>query len=168
MIEPYEGKSPLLAPGARVHETAVLIGEVHLAEEANVWPCAVLRADLAPIHIGKRTSVQDGCVFHVDRNKPAVVGDDCVVGHLSCIHAATVGNRCLVGIHSTILTGAVIGEESVIGAGALVAENKVIPPRSLVVGVPGRVVRSLTDEDVKKILGGVREYLGLMKGLPPA
>jgi len=167
MKQPYLGKSPVAAPSARAHETAVLIGEVRLSDEANIWPGAVLRADIAPVVVGRRTNIQDLCVLHVDHDKPAVVGDDCVVGHSACIHACTVGNRCLVGIHSTILTGAVIGDECVIGAGALVGEDKVIPPRSLVLGVPGRVVRRVTDEEVEQILRGVSEYLQLAGNLLP-
>jgi carbonic anhydrase/acetyltransferase-like protein (isoleucine patch superfamily) len=167
VLQTYKGLQPRLAATARVHESAVLIGDVFLDEDVSVWPCAVLRAELAPIRVGRRTSIQDGCVLHIDRDGPVVIGEDCVVGHLACVHACTVGSRCLVGIHATILTGAVVGDECVIGAGALVGEGRVIPPRSLVLGVPGRIIRQVTDEEVQRILGGVREYLELMKGLPP-
>ena len=166
MLQPYLNHRPKVSTTARVHDLAVLIGDVTLGDQSSVWPGAVLRADMDAIRIGKRTSIQDGCVIHTDHGRPALVGDDCVVGHQACIHACTVGNRVLVGIHATLLTGSEVGDECVIGAGALVGEGKRIPPRSLVLGVPGSVVRSLTDEDVHKILGGVSEYLTLMKQLP--
>jgi carbonic anhydrase/acetyltransferase-like protein (isoleucine patch superfamily) len=166
MKNPFMHQTPKLAPGSRVHPSAVLMGAVTVGEQSSLWPCAVLRADVSEIRVGKRTSIQDGCVLHTDYDLPCVVGDDCVVGHQACLHACTIGDRSLVGIHAVVLSGAVIGEECVIGAGALVGEGKVIPPRSLVLGVPGRVVRQVTDEDVAAIQRGAKEYLELMKQLP--
>jgi len=166
MLESYKGRSPQLASRSRIHDTAVLMGPVTVGEQSSIWPCAVLRADVAEIYIGNRSSIQDGCVVHTDYDKPAIVGDDCVIGHQACLHACTIGNGSLVGIHAIVLSGAVIGEECVIGAGALVGEGKVIPPRSLVLGVPGRVVRQVTDEEAKAIQRGAKEYLELMKQLP--
>jgi len=166
MLESYKGRNPQVAPGSRIHDTAVLMGPVTVGEQSSIWPCAVLRADVAEIKIGKRTSIQDGCVVHTDHDQPCIVGDDCVVGHQACLHACTIGDRTLVGIHAIVLSGAVIGEESIIGAGALVGEGKIIPPRSLVVGIPGRVIRQVTDEDAKAVQKGAKEYLELMKQLP--
>jgi carbonic anhydrase/acetyltransferase-like protein (isoleucine patch superfamily) len=166
MIQPYQNQHPQFGKNVRLHDSSVVIGRVSLGDDANLWPFSSLRADLAPIRVGARTNIQDGCVIHTDTDLPAKVGEDCVVGHLACIHACTVGNRCLIGIHSTILTGAEIGDECVIGAGALVPEGKKIPPRSLVVGIPGKVVRQVTDEEVKLILKGVQEYLHLAEQLP--
>jgi carbonic anhydrase/acetyltransferase-like protein (isoleucine patch superfamily) len=166
MLQPYQGKLPRLAPGARAHETAVLVGPVEVGEDSSLWPYAVLRADAAEITIGRRTSVQDGCVVHTDFHKPAIVGDDCVIGHQASLHACTIGNGVLVGIHAIVLTGAIVGDECIIGAGALVGENKVIPPRSMVLGVPGRVIRQVTDEEAAAIRKGAQEYLELMKQLP--
>jgi len=166
MIQPYEGQKPTFGKNVRIHEQATVIGQVELGDDVSIWPSAVLRGDMASIKVGKRTNIQDGSVFHTDTGFPAVIGDDCVVGHQACVHACTVGNRCLIGIQSVILTGAEIGDECIIGAGAVVLEGKKIPPRSLVLGVPGKVVRQITDEDVKSILAGVHEYLHLREQLP--
>lgn len=166
MIQPYQNHKPQIGKNVRVHDRAVVIGQVILGDDVSLWPGAVLRGDMAAIQVGNRTNIQDGSVFHTDTNFPAVIGEDCVVGHQACVHACTVGNRCLIGIRSVILTGAQIGDECIIGAGAVVTEGKVIPPRSLVLGIPGKVVRQVTDEDVKGILHGVQEYLHLREQLP--
>ena len=166
MIQPYQNHRPQTGKNVHIHDTAVVIGDVALGDDVSLWPGAVLRGDMAAIRVGDRTNIQDGSVFHTDKGFPAVIGEDCVVGHQACVHACTVGNRCLVGIRSVILTGAKIGDECVIGAGAVVTEGKVIPPRSLVLGIPGKVVRPITDEEVKGILHGVEEYLHLREQLP--
>lgn len=166
MIQPYQDHKPQFGRNVRVHDQAVVIGQVSLGDDVSLWPGAILRGDMAAIRVGARTNIQDGSVFHTDTGYPAVIGEDCVVGHQACVHACTVGNRCLIGIRSVILTGAKIGDECIIGAGAVVTEGKVIPPRSLVLGVPGKVVRQVTDEDLKGILHGVAEYLHLRGQLP--
>lgn len=166
MIQPYQNHKPQIGKNVRIHETAVVIGQVVLGDDVSLWPSCVLRGDMAAIRVGNRTNIQDGSVFHTDTGYPAVIGEDCVVGHQACVHACTVGNRCLIGIGSTILTGAEIGDECIIGAGAVVLEGKKIPPRSLVLGLPGKVVRPVTDEDVRMILSGVQEYLHLRDQLP--
>lgn len=158
MIQSYQNQKPALAPGALVHLSAVVIGRVSLGEKASVWPGAVLRGDLNHIQIGKGTNLQDGSVVHVDHDASVSIGEDCVVGHQACVHGCKVGNRCLIGIHSTILSHAEIGDECIIGAGAVVLEGSKIPPRSLVLGVPGKIVRQVTDEEVKGILRGAAEY----------
>ena len=166
MIQPYRNHRLQTGKNVRIHDTAVVIGEVALGDDVSLWPSAVLRGDMAAILVGNRTNIQDGSVFHTDTGYPSVIGEDCVVGHQACVHACTVGNRCLIGIRSVILTGAKIGDECVIGAGAVVTEGKVIPPRSLVLGIPGKVVRPITDEEVRGILHGVEEYLHLREQLP--
>jgi len=165
MIQPYQNHHPQFGRNVRVHETATVIGQVILGDDVSVWPSSVLRADLAAIQVGARTNIQDGSVFHTDSSRPVVIGEDCVVGHLACVHACTVGNRCLIGIHSIILTGAEIGDECVIGAGALIPEGRKIPARSLVVGIPGKAIRKVTDEEIKMILRGVEEYLRMSEQL---
>jgi carbonic anhydrase/acetyltransferase-like protein (isoleucine patch superfamily) len=166
MIQPYQNHMPKLGKNVRIHDSAVVIGQVTLGNDVSLWPSAVLRGDMDAIRVGDRTNIQDGSVFHTDTGYPAVIGDDCVVGHKACVHACTVGNRCLIGINSTILTGATVGDECIIGAGAVVLEGAKIPPRSLVLGVPGKVVRPISDEEVKGILHGVSEYLNLRQQLP--
>jgi carbonic anhydrase/acetyltransferase-like protein (isoleucine patch superfamily) len=166
MIQPYQNHKPQFGKNVRVHDAAVVIGQVTLGDDVSVWPGAVLRGDMDFIQVGARTNIQDGAVFHTDTGYPAIIGEDCVVGHQARVHACKVGNRCLIGIGSIILTGAEIGDECIIAAGALVPEGKKIPPRSLVMGMPGKVVRQVTDEDVKGILSGVKEYLHLREQLP--
>ncbi len=163
MIQAYREKNPNLGRNVRAHEAATIIGHVELADDVNVWPGAVLRGDCDAVRIGARTNIQDNCVFHNEPGIPAVIGEDCVVGHQACIHGCVIGNRCLIGIHATVLTGATVGDECIIGAGALVPEGKIIPPRSLVVGVPGKVVRRVTDDEVGKILWRVKEYLEMAR-----
>ncbi|MES2202444.1 MAG: gamma carbonic anhydrase family protein [candidate division FCPU426 bacterium] len=160
MINAYQGKTPRFGEGVRIHETAVVIGDVELGAGVSLWPHSVLRGDYNAIRIGSGSNVQDGAVLHNDFGHPLSVGGDCVIGHLACVHGCTVGDRCLIGIHAVVLNGAVIGAESVIGAGAVVPENAVIPPRSLVLGVPGRVIRQVTDEELKRTLDGAANYRG--------
>lgn len=166
MIQPYQTHQPQIGKNVRIHDRAVVIGQVELGDDVSLWPGAVLRGDMDAIRVGNRTSIQDNSVFHTDTGYPVIIGEDCVVGHQACVHACTVGNRCLIGIQSVILTGAQVGDECIIGAGAVVLENANIPPRSLVLGVPGKVVRQVRDEDVKMILAGVQEYLHLREQLP--
>jgi carbonic anhydrase/acetyltransferase-like protein (isoleucine patch superfamily) len=160
MQEPYLDKRPRLLGPVRAHATAVIIGDVSLGAGVSLWPQAVLRGDYNSISVGARTNIQDGAVVHNDTAHPAVIGQDCVVGHRAVVHGAVVGDRCLIGIGAIILNGAVIGDECVIGAGAVVSEGKEIPPRSLVLGVPGKVVRATGPENLERTLNGVRAYLG--------
>ncbi|MCD9155229.1 gamma carbonic anhydrase family protein [Aeromicrobium duanguangcaii] len=141
-------RSPQVHESAFVAPTATLVGSVVLEEGASVWYGAVLRADNEPITIGPRSNVQDNCVFHVDQGKPLTLGEGVSVGHGAIIHGATVGDHVLVGMGATILNGAEIGDECLIAANALVPQGAVIPPRSLVAGVPGKVRRELTDDEV--------------------
>ncbi|MES1164915.1 MAG: gamma carbonic anhydrase family protein [Verrucomicrobiota bacterium] len=138
---PVIGARVLVAPGAAV------VGDVRLAEDASVWYGCVLRGDLAPVTVGARTNVQDGSVLHVADDGPCVIGADVVVGHRAMLHACRVEDACLIGMQATVLDDAVIGAGSVVGAGAVVTQRTVIPPRSLVLGVPAKVVRTLTAED---------------------
>jgi carbonic anhydrase/acetyltransferase-like protein (isoleucine patch superfamily) len=160
MIEGYLEKRPRFGAGARAHATAVLIGDVELGAEASVWPCAVLRGDYNRIVVGRGSNVQDGAVLHNDHDKPCLVGEDVIIGHSAVVHGCTVGDRCLIGMNATILNGAVLGEGCIIGAGALVGEGKVVPPRSLVVGVPGRVLRPVSDEEYERIKTSAASYRG--------
>jgi carbonic anhydrase/acetyltransferase-like protein (isoleucine patch superfamily) len=160
MIQTYLGKSPRSTGAARAHATAVLIGDVCLGEGVSIWPQAVLRGDYNSITVGAGTNIQDGAVVHNDHGHPAVIGADCVVGHRAVVHGCRIGDRCLIGIGAIVLNGAVVGDECVIGAGALVPEGATIAPRSLVLGVPGRVVRAVSDEDLGRTLRGAENYRG--------
>jgi carbonic anhydrase/acetyltransferase-like protein (isoleucine patch superfamily) len=141
-----------------VAREATVIGRVTLGEGASVWPGAVIRGDNEPIRIGARTSIQEGCVLHVDPGFPMDVGEECTIGHMVMLHGCTVGRYCLIGIGSIILNGARIGEGSLIGAGTLIPENKVIAPNSVVLGVPGKVIREATDKDRARIQEGLDDY----------
>ena len=158
MLQPYNDKRPRLHGDVRAHATAVVIGDVELHDGVSLWPHAVLRGDLNRIVVGEGSNIQDGAVVHNDVNNPALIGRDCVVGHQACVHGATVGDRCLIGIGALLLNGCVIGDESIVGAGSVVAEGKVIPPRSLVLGVPGKVIRQVSDDELKRTTGGAAGY----------
>jgi carbonic anhydrase/acetyltransferase-like protein (isoleucine patch superfamily) len=138
---PAAGARVMVAPGA------ALVGDVTLAEDVSVWYGCVLRGDLAPVSVGARTNVQDGTVLHVADDGPCVIGADVIVGHRAVLHACRVEDACLIGMQATVLDDAVIGAGSVIGAGAIVTQRMVIPPRSLVLGVPGKVVKTLTADE---------------------
>ena len=136
-----------------------MIGSVHLGEESSVWYGAVLRGDTEPIRIGARTNIQDGCVLHADPGYPAIVGDDCVIGHNAIVHGCEIENGWLVGMGATILNGARIGEGLIVAAGALVPEGKEFPPRSLIVGIPAKRAKDVSEEQTEDIARGVREYV---------
>ncbi|MGI9523624.1 MAG: gamma carbonic anhydrase family protein [Hyphomicrobiaceae bacterium] len=141
-----------------VAENATLLGRVRLEDDTSIWFNAVLRGDNEPIVVGQRSNVQDGCVLHTDPGFPMTIESDCTIGHMVMLHGCRVGRCSLVGIGSVILNGAVIGEESVIGAKALIPEGKIIPPRSVVMGVPGRIVREATDADIARNMAAVESY----------
>src|SRR3712207_4343329 len=156
---PHSDASPEVADSAWVAPGAYVVGDVHLGEESSVWYGAVLRGDTEPIRIGARTNIQDGCVLHADPGYPAIIGEDCVVGHKAIVHGCEVGDRCLVGMGATILNGARIGEGSIVAAGALVPEGKEFPPYSLIVGIPAKPVKEVTEEQIEDIAQGVRTYV---------
>ena len=150
-----------------------------LGPRASVWPFAVIRADSDRIVVGAETNVQDGAVLHTDPGRVCSLGARVVVGHRAIVHGATVADDVLVGMGAIVLNRAVIGAGSIVGAGAVVTEGTTIPPNSLVVGAPGRVVRSTTDADRAAIRRGVASYLALQqrhaagelprhRGAPPA
>lgn len=160
MIKPYKSILPKLGEDVFIEESAQVIGDVTIGDRSSVWFNAVVRGDVNYIKIGSRTNVQDNSVLHVSRGTfPLTVGDDVTVGHNVTLHGCTVENACLIGMGSIILDGAVIGTESLIGAGALVKEGMVIPPRSLVVGLPAKVVRKLSDEEVEGLYSSATNYI---------
>ncbi|MFQ5329379.1 MAG: gamma carbonic anhydrase family protein [Thermodesulfobacteriota bacterium] len=161
LILPYKGVSPTLHPTVFTVETAQIIGDVEIGENSSVWFNAVVRGDVNYITIGKRTNVQDNSVLHVTHDThPLVIGDDVTIGHSVTLHGCTIKGRSLIGMGAVILDGAVVEEDTVIGAGALVTENMVVPSGSLVVGVPGKVRRELTDEERDGLLQSAQNYIG--------
>lgn len=137
---------PAIAEESYIHPSAEIIGEVTIEKQVNIWPGVVIRGDVSPIQIGELTNIQDNSVLHGDDNAPVVLGKRVTVGHGAIVHGCTVGDGCLIGMGAIILSRAVIGEGCIIGAGALIGEDKVIPPYSLVVGIPGKVMKEVTPE----------------------
>ncbi|VVD92005.1 gamma carbonic anhydrase family protein [Pandoraea anhela] len=144
-------KTPQIHESAFVADTATIIGEVILAENSSVWPGVAIRGDNEPIRIGTGTNVQEGAVLHADPGYPLTLAEGVSVGHQAMLHGCTVGENSLIGIQAVLLNGAVIGRDSLVGAGALVTERKTFPDRSLILGVPAKVVRELTDEEVANL-----------------
>jgi carbonic anhydrase/acetyltransferase-like protein (isoleucine patch superfamily) len=153
-VRPTLGKDVYIAPSGTV------IGDVVLGDEASIWFGAVVRGDCYPIRIGARSNVQDGCVIHVTGGQAeTTIGDDVTIGHLALLHGCTVGNRVLVGMGSIVLDKAVVGDECIIAAGALVPPGMRIPPRSMVMGHPAKVVRSLKERELAWIREAAVRYL---------
>jgi carbonic anhydrase/acetyltransferase-like protein (isoleucine patch superfamily) len=140
---------------------AEVAGSVSLGEETSIWFNATLRGDIEPITVGRGSNVQDGATLHVDFGLPCIVGERVSIGHQAILHGCTVGDDCLVGMGAVVLSGAVIGRESIIGAGAVVTEGKSFPPRSLIIGVPAKAVRTLDDAAVEKVKENGRVYVRL-------
>ena len=138
---------------------AFVIGDVRVERDASIWYNAVLRGDINAIRIGERTNIQDGCVLHVTKELPLIVGNDVTVGHQAVIHACSIGECVLVGMGAIVLDGASVGSYSIIAAGALVLENAVVPEGSLVAGVPGRIVRKLTEEERRRLRESAQNYV---------
>ena len=164
MVQPFRGRSPKVSQPSLIVETAVVIGDVAIGPRCSIWYGAVLRGDLGSIAIGEGCSVQDNAVVHVDSKCPAKIGDHVTIGHSAVLHGCTIGSGTIVGMGSIVLDGAEIGEECIIGAGAVVAPGTRIPPRSMVLGVPARVVRGLSDTEARSLLTHASEYWELAKG----
>lgn len=162
MIQEFAGKFPVIADTVFVAENAYIIGDVEIGGDSSVWFHAVVRADVNYIRIGQCTNIQDGAVVHVDRvTSPTRIGDYVTVGHRAIVHGCTIGHHCLIGMGAVILSDAIIGDYCLVAAGAVVREGQVIPPRSVVVGVPARVLREVTDEEIRRIEEGWRNYVDL-------
>lgn len=159
-IRPYKGKHPQIAASAYIDFASVIIGDVVIGEDSSVWPLCVIRGDVNYIRIGARTNIQDGSILHVMKDEyPLILGDDITVGHSVTLHGCTIMNRCLIGMRATILNGVVIGEGSIIAAGTLLTERTTVPPRSLVMGSPGKVKRTVTAIDQSTIDMYARRYV---------
>ena len=156
---PHGDATPEVHPSAFVAPGAFVIGQVSLGESSSVWYGAVLRGDTEPITIGARTNVQDGCVLHADPGFPATVGEGCVIGHNAVVHGCRIEDDCLIGMSATVLNGAKIGAGSIVAAGAVVPEGREYPPGSLIVGIPAKKVREVSEEQTRDIERGAREYV---------
>jgi carbonic anhydrase/acetyltransferase-like protein (isoleucine patch superfamily) len=151
---------PTIHPSAFIAPNASIMGDVTIGAEASIWYGAVLRGDMAPIVIGSQSNLQDGTMVHVDEEVPCRIGSRVGVGHRVILHGCTVEDECLVGMGSILLNNVVIGSGSVVGAGAVLPERMQVPPRSLVLGVPARVVRQVDDRLAARITETWRHYVG--------
>ncbi len=149
---PREGKDVFIAPGAK------LIGKIFIGDGVSIWYNVVARADVADIEIGSNTNIQDNTTLHCDYDIPLKIGSGVTVGHGSILHGCHIEDDCLIGMGSTILNNARIGKGSIVGAGALIPEDKEIPPNSLVLGMPGEVVRETTEEELENLQDWAEEY----------
>jgi carbonic anhydrase/acetyltransferase-like protein (isoleucine patch superfamily) len=158
MKRSFGGIDPVVSADAWIAPTAILIGNVTIGSEASVFFGAVIRADMDAIVLGDGSNLQDNVVVHCDTGMPALIGRNVSVGHSAVIHGCTIGDDCLIGMNATVLSRAVIGNQSLIAAGTVILEGTVIPPRSLVAGVPGKVRRELTDDEVAAIQRNAAQY----------
>lgn len=158
MIYALDGIAPQIDLNAWIAPSAVLIGKVRIAADASVWFGAVLRGDNEGIEVGQGSNVQENAVLHTDWGYPLTIGAGCTIGHKAMLHGCVIGDNSLIGMGATVLNGAVVGRDCLIGAGALVTENKVIPDGSLVMGVPGRVVRQMDEAAIERLRASAVSY----------
>ncbi|URL58597.1 gamma carbonic anhydrase family protein [Luteibacter flocculans] len=167
-IRPFKGIVPRLGARVYVDPAATVIGDVELGDDVSVWPGAVLRGDVHHIRIGARSNVQDGAIVHVTHDGPytpggfpALIGADVTIGHGAVIHACTIEDACLIGMHATVLDGAVVRKHGFVGAGALVPPGKIVGERELWLGNPATLVRTLSDRQVEQLFYSAANYVRL-------
>jgi carbonic anhydrase/acetyltransferase-like protein (isoleucine patch superfamily) len=159
VIEPFQGKHPVLGTNVFVAPTALVIGDVELGEGASVWPGAIVRGDVGSIRIGAFTNIQDLCVCHVTTGGPAlVVGNRVTVGHRAILHSCAIEDGCLIGMGSVLLDGVKVGRGSIVAAGSVLLQGFTVPPYSLVVGVPGTVKKTLERAEAERLGSQAEEY----------
>lgn len=162
MVQEFEGKRPELKGEFYIHEKSVLIGDIKADEYFSSWPGAVIRADVAPVIMGKRCCIQDNVVLHVSKEEPIIIGDDVCITHGAILHSCKIGNNCFVSMGAIILDGAIIEDDCLIAAGALVPPGKIISKGSVVMGTPGKVVRNVTEEEKRLIKETTYMYVDLI------
>lgn len=159
MLIPFNGTTPQVDESVFVAPGAYLIGDVHVGKDSTIWFNAVLRGDEGSITIGEKCSIQDNSTIHLYEGSPVVIENGVTVGHNVILHGCKIGSRSIIGMNSTILDQVEIGEECIIGANTLITSGKKIPPRSLVMGSPGKVVRQLNEEDLRLIQLSIDIYV---------
>ncbi|HEX7708422.1 MAG TPA: gamma carbonic anhydrase family protein [Thermoanaerobaculia bacterium] len=160
IVRTFGGKTPRFGDRIFVADNAAIIGDVELGNDCSIWFGTTLRGDVNLIRVGSRTNIQDNCTVHVTHQQwPTIISEEVTIGHGAIVHGCTVHRGALIGMGSRVLDGAVVGESALVGAGALVPEGMKIPPRTLVVGVPARVKRSLTDEELIRLDQSWRHYV---------
>jgi carbonic anhydrase/acetyltransferase-like protein (isoleucine patch superfamily) len=167
-VRPYRGRLPRLGENVYIDSAAVLIGDVELGDDASLWPCVVVRGDVNHIRIGARTNIQDGAVLHVTHDgpytpggAPLLIGDDVTVGHGAILHACTIENACLIGMHATVLDNVHVHRHAMIGAGAVVSPGKVVGEGELWLGNPARLVRKLSEQQIEQLYYSAQHYVRL-------
>lgn len=163
MILNFEGKRPMISKEAFVAKNATIIGEVTIGKNSSIWYNVVLRGDIAPISIGNNTSVQDGSIVHCDVEVPTIIGNNVTIGHNVMLHACWIGDNSLIGIGAIVLNGSEVGEGVIVGAGTIVTPKTKIPPFTMALGVPAKVVRSLSEEEIDNLKKHALGYVELMK-----
>ncbi len=167
MLHVYKNITPNIGKNSWIAPSADVIGDVTCGEDCSIWFGCVVRADVHYIKIGDRVNIQDLSMLHVTHYKkadksdgnPTIIEDDVTIGHRVMLHGCTIEKACLIGMSATILDGAVIGKESIVGAGSLVTKNKVFPPRSLIMGSPAKVVRQLSEDEIKELYASASRYV---------
>ncbi|HXG59411.1 MAG TPA: gamma carbonic anhydrase family protein [Thermoanaerobaculia bacterium] len=160
IVLPFDGKEPSLGERVFVAPNATLIGDVTIGNDGSVWFGTVIRADVHFVHIGSRTNIQDNCVIHVTHETwPTVIAEEVTIGHGAIVHGCTIHRGALIGMGARVLDGAVVGELALVAAGAVVGEGMQIPPRVLAAGVPARVKRELTGEELARLEQSWRHYV---------
>lgn len=167
MLHVYKNTTPNIGQKSWIAPSADVIGYVTCGENCSIWFGCVVRGDVHYIKIGNRVNIQDLSMIHVTHYKkedksdgnPTIIEDDVTIGHRVMLHGCTIEKACLIGMSATILDGAVIGKESIVGAGSLVTKNKVFPPRSLIMGTPAKVVRELSDDEIKELYASASRYV---------
>ncbi|MBS7251512.1 MAG: gamma carbonic anhydrase family protein [Candidatus Freyarchaeota archaeon] len=155
----FDGKRPKVHPTAFVAPTATIIGDVEIGEKSSVWYGAVIRADFAPVRIGRCTAVEDNCVIHGGRE--TTIGDEVLIGHAAVVHGCKIGNGAVIGSGATVFTGAEIGEYAVVAMGAVVLENMRVEPKTLVAGIPAKKMRQLNETEKQALTMGSKIYAEL-------
>ena len=163
LILPHRNHSPIIAPDAFIAHNATVIGDVEIGSRANLWFGVIVRGDVNRIRIGARTNVQDGTMIHctgLGADWPTLIGDDVTIGHAAVVHGCTIDSQCLIGMGAILLNGCHIGSQSIVAAGTLIVEDMKVPPRSLVMGSPGKVKRLLTHQEIAGIQQYADRYVG--------
>jgi carbonic anhydrase/acetyltransferase-like protein (isoleucine patch superfamily) len=160
IVRPYENKHPRFGARVFIAENAAVIGDVEIGDDCSIWFATTVRGDVNAIRIGRNTNVQDNCTIHVTHlDWPTIIGDNVTIGHGAIVHGCTVENGALIGMGSRVLDGAVVGESAMVGAGALVPPGMHVPPRMLALGVPARVKRPLTGDELAHLENSWKNYV---------
>ena len=161
MILEYNGITPKIGKNVYIAKTAAVIGDVEIKDNASIWYGTVLRGDMAPISVGKRTNIQDNCTVHTDFDKPAVIGDNVTIGHNAVVHGCIIENSCLIGINSVVLSSAHVKTGSVVAAGSVVKQGQIIGPYHLVAGIPATKKKTLSEDSLAKRKQTAAHYVKL-------